>query len=49
LDNQIAACLFLSLPFERRFGPLHFNLLQKEEVTNGEKEESTLEMSLSPK
>lgn len=47
MDNQIAACLFLFLPFGR-FGLLHFNPSQKGEVTNAQEEEGTLEMPLSP-
>lgn len=48
LDNQITACLFLSLPFERRFGLVHVNLVRKEEVTNWQEDKGDLEMSPSP-
>lgn len=46
-DNQITACLFLSLP-SGRSAPLHFDLPWKEELTNRQEEEGNLEMSLSP-
>ena len=47
LDNQITACLFLSLLFGRRFRLLHVNLLRKEEVANWQEEKGDLEMSPS--